>query len=61
MYQVPAHSTAVNVPESMRFDKNAFVLNSSDKELVDYVMLPEGLIKSRTEALAQEIVTSWQH
>jgi hypoxanthine-guanine phosphoribosyltransferase len=27
-------------------------------ELIDYIMLPEGLIKSRSEALAVEIVQS---
>ena len=59
MYELPAFSTAVNVPDDMRFSKDSFTLSEADREIIDYIMLPEGLIKSRTEALAQEIVASW--
>ncbi len=60
MYELPAFSTAVDVPDDMRFPKNSFALSEADKELIDYIMLPEGLIKSRAEALAYEIVASWR-
>ena len=60
MYELPAFSTAVNVPDDMRFSKDSFTLSEADREIIDYIMLPEGLIKSRTEALAQEIVASWR-
>ncbi len=52
MYELPASYTAVDVPDSMRFSKNSFALSDADREIIDYIMLPEGLIKSRTEALA---------
>ena len=58
MYKIPQHTTAVNVPDDMRFEKDHFILNSTDKDIIDHIMLPEGLIKSRCEALAKEIVDS---
>lgn len=51
-YQVPANTTAIDVGPEFKFSKNQFVLNTIDKESIDYIMLPEGFIKSRAEALA---------
>ncbi len=58
MYKIPDNTTGVDIPEDFGFKKEGFLLNAMDKELIDYVLLPEGLIKSRCEALAVEIVQS---
>lgn len=60
MYKVPSESTGVNISEDLKFPSESFILNPSDREVIDYIMLPEGLIRSRTEALAHEIVESWK-
>ena len=58
MYKIPENTTGVDIPEDFGFKKEGFVLNATDKDLIDYVLLPEGLIKSRCEAMAYEIVQS---
>ena len=37
-----------------------FVMSPHDRELIDYVIMPDGMIKARVEALAHDIIESWQ-
>lgn len=58
MYKIPEHTSGVDIDDNFSFKKEHFILNSSDKDVIESVMLPEGLIKSRSEAIALEIVQS---
>ena len=49
-------SKAIDIPDNFHFKKEQFLLNPADQELIENIMLPEGLIKSRCEALALEII-----
>jgi hypoxanthine phosphoribosyltransferase len=60
MYKIPEHTKAVDVADDMRFPKELFSMSAEDREHVDYVLLPEGLIRSRVECLSQEIIASLQ-
>ena len=60
-YRIPsgAKTTAIDIPDSMAFPKESFLMHPADMEYINHVIIPEGLIKSRCEALAHEIVHSW--
>ena len=61
-YVVPedVRKRSIIINEEMRWDKNMFHMSDNDKDHVEYIMLPEGVIRSRVERLAPEIVESWQ-
>jgi len=51
-YPVPKDFEAVDISESVRFPLNCFTLPKQDLQYLEYIMLPEGLIKDRAERLA---------
>ena len=56
MYRHKNLSTAVDISDDFKFQSEHFLFNPADQEFIENIMLPEGLIKSRCEALALEII-----
>ena len=46
---------AVHIPEDFSFDKHHFLLPDPEYDYISEVLIPEGLIKSWVEKLAQQI------
>ena len=46
---------AVHIPDDFSFDKSYFMLPETEVDFIQEILIPEGLIKSRIEKLAQKI------
>lgn len=58
-YPFPSDLDVVNISESFRFPLNAFTLPSADNQYMDHIMIPEGMINSRSQKLAERILSDY--
>uniref|UniRef100_A0A7S3JH00 Phosphoribosyltransferase domain-containing protein n=1 Tax=Euplotes harpa TaxID=151035 RepID=A0A7S3JH00_9SPIT len=56
----PEGFNCVNITEDMTYDKNLFLMPDEDYEELENILIPEGLIKSRIDKLAQQIYKQYR-
>ena len=50
---------AVHIPDDFAFDKSHFLLPDPEYDYISEVLIPEGLIKSRVDKMAQQIFNDY--
>jgi hypoxanthine-guanine phosphoribosyltransferase len=55
-YPVPVSVNAINIKDDFEFSVDHFSFKESEKQYIESVLIPEGLMKSRFEKMAEDIL-----
>jgi len=56
---VPDHVDAVNIADDFKFSLDSFFFHQEDKQYLNHVIIPEGMIRSRCQRLAEQILNDY--